>query len=246
MLGVVAGDGAQPVGREELLLVEEPRQEPEHPRHADDAEQDASLPDVSAHRMGAPEQPGGALVHDLRAVDDLLLDRGDAEERQDADDRAHLDRHLRPVRQPQPVVEEPVALVPEALRFERLRDQGEVLEELQDEVGCRPAPVVEDRGDRGHAQRVEAHPAGAVGLLEQPAVRQVRAVERPDVVEAEEAAFEDVRAVAILAVHPPGEVDEQLVEDPLRNSTSRPPSIANTSSAAHAWTGGLTSSNAHS
>ena len=32
----------------------------------------------------------------------------------------------------------------------------------------------------------------------------------------------------------------------LRNAMSRPPSIANTSSAANACTGGLTSSNAHS
>ena len=39
-----------------------------------------------------------------------------------------------------------------------------------------------------------------------------RAVERPDVVEPEEAALEDVVAERVLAVHPPGEVDQQLVE----------------------------------
>ena len=38
-------------------------------------------------------------------------------------------------------------------------------------------------------------------------------VERPDVVEAEEPAFEQVGAVGVLQVHPPREVDEQLVED---------------------------------
>ena len=108
------------------------------------------------------------------------------------------------------------------------------------------AAAVQDRRDRRHAERVQRHPAGAVGLLERAARGQVRAVDRADVVEPEEAALEQVRAVGVLAVDPPGEVDEQLVEDARRKPKSRPPSIANTSSAAHACTGGLTSSNDHS
>ncbi|MDC4224173.1 MAG: hypothetical protein MPW15_08085 [Candidatus Manganitrophus sp.] len=42
------------------------------------------------------------------------------------------------------------------------------------------------------------------------------AVEDADVVEAEEAALEDVPALGVLAVHPPGEVEHQLVEHPLQ------------------------------
>jgi hypothetical protein len=38
------------------------------------------------------------------------------------------------------------------------------------------------------------------------------AVEHADVVEAEEAALEDVVALGVLAVDPPGEVEQQLVE----------------------------------
>jgi hypothetical protein len=38
------------------------------------------------------------------------------------------------------------------------------------------------------------------------------AVKDTDVVEAEEAAFKDVLAEAVLAVHPPGKVQHQLVE----------------------------------
>ena len=50
-----------------------------------------------------------------------------------------------------------------------------------------------------------------------PPVGQRRAaVEHADVVEAEEAALEHVLAVAILAVHPPGEVQQQLVERALQ------------------------------
>ena len=42
-----------------------------------------------------------------------------------------------------------------------------------------------------------------------------RAVEDADVVEAEEAALEDVAPLGVLAVDPPGEVEQQLVEDAL-------------------------------
>ena len=65
-----------------------------------------------------------------------------------------------------------------------------------------------------HGDRVEAHPAGGVGLLQDAADRQVRAVDRADVVQAEEAALEQVVALGVLPVDPPGEVDQQLVEDP--------------------------------
>ena len=68
-------------------------------------------------------------------------------------------------------------------------------------------------GDLEHVLAEERHPGRAVGLLEVAAGRQRRAaVEDADVVEAEEPALEHVVAVPVLAVHPPGEVEEQLVE----------------------------------
>ena len=75
---------------------------------------------------------------------------------------------------------------------------------------------------REHVQAVHRHPARAVGLLEVAAGRQRRAaVEDADVVEAEEAALEDVVALRVLAVHPPGEVEQQLVEDALEERRGR-------------------------
>jgi hypothetical protein len=60
---------------------------------------------------------------------------------------------------------------------------------------------------------VERHPGGAVGLVEVPAGRQRRAaIEHADVVEAEKAALEHVRAEAIFPIHPPGEIQQQFVE----------------------------------
>ena len=49
-----------------------------------------------------------------------------------------------------------------------------------------------------------------------PSDRQRRGpVEDADIVHAEEAAFEDVEAARVLAVHPPGEIEQQLGEDAL-------------------------------
>ena len=113
------------------------------------------------------------------------------------------------------VVEHPVGLVPHPLALERLGDARVVLEELEHQVGAVPAAVApEDERDPAHRQRVERHPPGGVGLLEDRARRQVRAVDRADVVQAEEAALEQVVAEGVFPVHPPGEVDQQLVEDP--------------------------------
>jgi len=89
-----------------------------------------------------------------------------------------------------------------------------MLEEFQDQVlRLAAAGPVQGAGDAEHGQRVGAHPAGGVGLLQQVAGRQVGAVDRADVVQAEEAALEHVVAPGVFHVHPPGEVDQELVED---------------------------------
>src|SRR5262249_23692618 len=71
---------------------------------------------------------------------------------------------------------------------------------------------------------VEPHPGRAVGLLQEVAGRQrPRAVEDADVVQAEEAAGEDVPPAGVLAVDPPGEVQQQLLEGPLQKAGAPPP-----------------------
>src|SRR5262245_45754559 len=67
--------------------------------------------------------------------------------------------------------------------------------------------------DLEHVLAEERHPGGAVGLFEVAAGRQRRApVEDPDIVQPQEAALEDVSAGKVFAVHPPGEVEQQLLE----------------------------------
>src|SRR5437773_7087926 len=91
-----------------------------------------------------------------------------------------------------------------------------MLDELDGHVGIGRPVHGQFAGDLDHGLAVERHPGRAIGLLQIPTSRQRRAaVEYPDVVEPEEASLESVVAGAVLAVHPPGEVERKLVEGAL-------------------------------
>ena len=126
------------------------------------------------------------------------------------------------VRKAQHVVEEAVLLVPHfvvvlAHPVHRAGDGQRVLEELLDELLVERLVQRELDRDAQHLLAEEHHPRRAVGLVEVAAGGQRRrAVEHADVVEPEKAALEDVGAGAILAVDPPGEVDQQLGEGVLQ------------------------------
>ncbi len=71
--------------------------------------------------------------------------------------------------------------------------------------------------DRQQVECVHRHPTGSVRLLDVATGRQrSAAIEDSYVVQAQETALEDVHALRILAVHPPSEVQHQLVEDTLQ------------------------------
>src|SRR5215472_8051064 len=66
-----------------------------------------------------------------------------------------------------------------------------------------------------HGRSVKCHPSRSIRLLEVSTRRErLRAVKDPDVVESKKTAAENVLPLSVLTVHPPGEVDEKLVEDP--------------------------------
>ena len=114
------------------------------------------------------------------------------------------------------VVVEAVLLVPQPLVVHGRGYVDEVLEELRGHVLVDGVMVGQCERHLKHRQAVRRHPCSAVGLLEHPARGEPgRPVEGADVVEPQEAPLEQIVAFPVLAVHPPGEVEEQLVEDAL-------------------------------
>src|SRR5579885_2225826 len=91
-----------------------------------------------------------------------------------------------------------------------------MLEELDGDVLVDGIVAGQLERDAEHVQAEHRHPARAVGLLEPATAGQrLGAVKRAQVVEAEHAAFKQVAAFGVLAVDPPGEVQQQLVEGAL-------------------------------
>src|SRR4051794_8249304 len=67
--------------------------------------------------------------------------------------------------------------------------------------------------DRQHVQTVGRHPARPIRLLDRAARRKRSAsIEHADVVETEKSTLKDILPVEILAVHPPGEIQQQLLK----------------------------------
>ena len=168
--------------------------------------------------------------------------------------RAHLEPPGAAVRQPQQVVVEAVLLVPHAVLTGTVHGRGdidEVLCELHDHVFVGGVVDGELTRKLQHVLAEQGHPGRAVRLLQVAAGGERRAaVEDADIVEPEKAALEDVLAEPVLAVHPPGEVQQQLVERRLEEIHVRLAAQgllgAMEEQVAQAWTGGFTSLKFHS
>ncbi len=92
-----------------------------------------------------------------------------------------------------------------------------MLPELAGHIFVRRILARQFQRDGHQVEAIHRHPAGAVGLFDEAAAGQrLAAVEDADVVEPQKSALKDVLALRVLAVHPPGEVQQQLVEDALQ------------------------------
>src|SRR5438552_5211419 len=70
-----------------------------------------------------------------------------------------------------------------------------------------------------HCEAIKSHPGSTVRLLQKSTGRQrFRAVENADVIEPEKTAGEKIVAFGVFAVHPPGEVEQQLLECAFKKS----------------------------
>ena len=219
-----ARDRANPVGREELGLVQQVSQHPLEPLARGNREQPL-YPRARPPRVHARDLPGEVwpvlqepvhpLLEPLQLGELRLLQHLDRDERHDPDQRPDPERRVAAVHV-ELVVVEAVLVRPEsrpAERVDRVRDRDEMLEELGRDVLVRRVLAGQLQRHGEHGVAVEGHPRGAVGLLEVPPGRQrLRAVEHADVVEPQKAAGEQVPPVRVLPVDPPGEVEQQLVE----------------------------------
>ncbi len=206
MLAVPGRQRAQPVRGQELALVEQPGHQPPDLVPAGQAEQELLVagqvaqhaPVAQGAGVGqalAAQQAGEPLAHDQRPLQVVLVHHRGGQRRDHAHHGADLHRHHGSGRGHQPVVVQAVGLVPQALAAQRVADGREVLEELHHQVRGWPLPgLAEHDRDRAQRHRVEAHPAGGVGLLQDAADGQVRAVKRADVIQAKEPALEQAGA----------------------------------------------------
>src|SRR6516164_1045094 len=151
-----------------------------------------------------------------RSIEDL-----DSKERYQPDQRAHPRRHSLPAGEVHDIVIEFVLLIPQAdtLATDIGHRFGNI-EKMFEKLGCNVfVDVVLDRQLERNAHKVERvhrHPRSAVGLVDVTAARQrFVTVEYPDIVEPEKPALENIPALDVFAVDPPGEVEHQLVEDTL-------------------------------
>ena len=156
-----------------------------------------------------------AIVRGIRSRARLFDNRRGAQGQE-----PHHGANLKPlgaaVGEPQQVVVEAVLLVPHAILTGPVHgrsDVVEVLDELHDHALVGGVVGGELEREFQHVLAEQGHPGRAVRLLEVAAGgKRGAAVEDADVVETEEASFEHVLAEAVLAVYPPGEVQQELVE----------------------------------
>ena len=215
------------------------------PDHAEEHPPIAGFAADQALRGQAPgaahlaEQPRERLPDRLGTTDRLLVDDHGGHQRDDADHRPDLDRHRVPVGADELVVVEAVGAVPDPLGGHGLADLGEMLEELEDQVERgTPAGAVQDRGDGGHGERVEAiQPVASDCSSLPPTGRWDRSI-GPMLSSPRNPPSNRLEPSASSRFTHQVKFTSSLSNTRLRKSRSRAPSMANTSSAAQACTGG--------
>ena len=224
---VVPRQGADAMSTEEFPLIEHRREHPAQLVFVQDRCEQAAADPALRRVLNEPRQlrtgveKAAQTCRQVRVPGDHRpLEYRDGAEREETNHRAYFQPLRASARPPQHVVEEAVLLVPHADVLagvnHRRRDPEVVFDELDAHVGVRRPLERQFPAYFEHVLAEERHPGGTVGLFQVAAGRQRgAAIEHADVVEAEEAAFEHVVPRAILPVHPPGEIEQELVEDAL-------------------------------
>src|SRR5206468_2241803 len=92
-------------------------------------------------------------------------------------------------------------------------------EELRGDIFIGMVVSRQFEGDAHKVERIHRHPRGAVGLVDETAGGQWCAtIKTADVVESKKTSLENIPALRIFAIHPPGEVEHELVEDAFKKN----------------------------
>jgi len=99
----------------------------------------------------------------------------------------------------------------------RFGDIKKMLEKFGGNVFINTVMQRQFQSDSHQVKAIHRHPAGGVGLINVAAGWQWRAaVEYANIIQPQKATLKDVVVVVILAIDPPGEIDDQLVHDSLQ------------------------------
>ena len=175
--------------------------------------------DVAREILAVVDEPAQPFAKAGQAVEHFLIEHFDGEQRNQPDQRTDAQRSGRLSFDQKLIVIKAVLLVPQPVAADgvhRVDDLHEMLEELRRDVFVSRVGERQFARHRKHRRAVKRHPCGAIRLGERlPARQRPRTVEEPDVIEAEKAAGEDVAPLDVLAIDPPGEVEQQLLETAL-------------------------------
>src|SRR5712691_1578121 len=202
--------GPNAIRREELALVQHELENASELISVGDGQQSPLAHALGAHAgkiLGEIRtiinEPLKASLEVRQLVQHLRFQRFHREQRNQSHHGADLHRELFAIGQLEHVIEEAVFFVPQTHAFvtamaHRVSDVDEVFPELAGDVFVAGLFFCELKGDREQIEGVHRHPAGAVRLFDVATGGQRRAaVEHTDVVQAQEAALEDVHAIGV-------------------------------------------------
>src|SRR5437762_904430 len=231
MIEMKPGQSANTVRREEFVFVEHTGQHALELLAIDEREEAAHAVrrslrhfDVFGDIRMIVYEPLHAALEAGQAIHDFRLQGFHGEKGNKAHHRTNLEVVLAAIRQAENVVVKAVLVVPQSHAVytdvvHGMSDVDEMLEEFASHVFVSHVFFCEFQSNGEHVEAVHAHPTGAVGLLEMAARgKRGGTVEDSDVIEPQEAALENVGAVGVLAIHPPGEIQKQVMKDFFKES----------------------------
>ena len=222
MLGVLAGERADAVRAEELVLVEHAGEDAAELVFIDDGQEAAAIEAlllsgwmlaVSSGRLAV--NAANAIQTSGRVLKTPSSKTVDAVEWKQADHGTDLETLGIADGRDEHIVEKPSASSQRSSLISGAVHRAGDPQKMLQVTGARILEVRVFLGefecDMEHAVAEKGHPGGAVGLVEMAAGgKRGAAVEDADVIQAQEAPVEDVAPPGVLAVDPPVEVEQQL------------------------------------